>query len=166
MGLPWWSSVQQSRDCLSMQGTRVPSAVQEYPTCPQQLSPWPQLLSPRALKLVLGSKRSCHSEKPAHCSRVVLVPPELMLSLFLSTPRTEQGCLTSGSVLSPLYSLSQGRSAAPSSFDLHPQHPPSPRQPPGLDYHGRPPGVCLCMNKGRFQAEKSAPVKICLEAHW
>lgn len=61
---------------------------------------------------------------------LVLAPPELMVSLFLSTSHTEQGCLTSGSILSPPYGLSQGRSAAPSSFDLHPapyQAPASPQ---------------------------------------
>ena len=105
-----------------------PSVVQEYPTCLLHLSPWPQLLSPRALNLVLGSKRSRRSEKPHTAAVLALVPPELTVSPFLSTSHTEQGRLTSGSILSPPCGLSQGRSAAPSSFDLHPAPLPSPHQ--------------------------------------
>ena len=69
-GLPWWSNGYDS--CLPIQGTRVPSLIQEDSTYHRATKPLPsrtykpQLLKPMHLELALHNKRSHCSKKPAH----------------------------------------------------------------------------------------------------
>ena len=66
-GLPWWLNGIES--ALAMQGTQVPTLVQEDPTCLGETKATKVLQnyrSPPTLGPVLCNKRSHHQEKTLH----------------------------------------------------------------------------------------------------